>query len=618
MKNFFKKIATKIASKKPEEASAAEKRTVSNKPDAPAQGEIWQPGKGSTPAPAGKPAGHEPRAKKEQADREPRPRRPRRSSPKPDSTAGQGDRENPAKSEQDKSERQEPSRDSRRQSGQNRSSQGRRGKPDSSRRDDARPSRPSGRRERPSQPTESSDPIAPPSRPELNYNPDAFPVEPQEGKTRFQDLDLCDELMMAIQDLKFTYCTPIQAESLPFALQGKDVTGKAQTGTGKTAAFLIACYNRFMRNPIEGKRVPGSPRALIIAPTRELVIQIEKDALDLGKYCPPNVVAVYGGTGFNQQMERLQKSVIDIVVATPGRLLQFNRDRVINLKQVEVLVLDEADRMLDMGFIPDVRTIIRALPPVSRRQNFFYSATINQTVISLAREWTNDPVKVEVEPEQVAVDTVEQKVFTVSTRDKTSLLYNLIAQQKLERLLVFVNRRDRCERVYETLKHNDIDCDVLSGAIPQNKRSRILEDFRAGKLKVLIATDVAGRGLHIDGLNYVVNYDIPYNAEEYVHRIGRTGRAGMEGTSFTFACEEESFGLMDIEEYIGKSLKCEQPPEEWLARPPNGFGRRAPRQPSANQGGNRGSGNRGRSNRGRSSQGRGGQSRGPRKPPASS
>ncbi len=381
--------------------------------------------------------------------------------------------------------------------------------------------------------------------------------------------------MHAVYDLGFTYCTPIQAEILPHVLEGDDATGKAQTGTGKSAAFLTAILTRLSRTATAGEGVAGTPRALILAPTRELVAQIEKDALGLAKYLPFRIVSVFGGMDYDKQRRQLADEPVDVVVATPGRLLDFMRQRVVDLSKVEILVIDEADRMLDMGFIPDVRHIIHCTPDKSQRQTLFFSATLTDDVTRLASQWTRKPITVEIEPEQVAVDTVDQQVYMLTTDQKFTLLFNLITTQQLERVMVFCNRRDETRRLYERLRSHEISCAILSGDVSQDKRMRTLENFRAGKVKVLVATDVAGRGIHIEGVSHVVNYHLPIDPEDYVHRIGRTGRAGATGISVSFADEAESFYLPEIEEFIGRKLTCVFPPEELLTEPP------APQRPTA-------------------------------------
>ena len=402
----------------------------------------------------------------------------------------------------------------------------------------------------------------------VEWEPAQFDVPPMEGKTRFQDLDLPLQVLHAIADLEFQYCTPIQAEILPSTLGGRDAGGRAQTGTGKTAAFLITVITRLLRDNHPSDRQARSPRVLILAPTRELVLQIAAEANALAKHTDLSVVSVFGGMDYEKQRRQLSHRKIDIVVATPGRLLDFSRHKDIILKHVEVLIIDEADRMLDMGFIPDVRKIIYQTPQKSKRQTLLFSATLTPEVTRLSSQWTRDPLMVEIEPEQVAVDSVEQLVYIVTTEEKYALLYNIIMRQKLDRVIVFCNRKDETRRLSDLFTRHNINCAVLSGDVRQSKRIRTLEDFKAGKIRMLVATDVAGRGIHIEGMDHVINYTLPRDPEDYVHRIGRTGRAGAEGTSISFADEEDSFFIPAIEELIGQKLPCTHPQEDWLTPPP--------------------------------------------------
>ncbi len=395
-----------------------------------------------------------------------------------------------------------------------------------------------------------------------------FPVDAVEGKTRFQDMEIASEIMHAVADLGFKYCTPIQAQVLPHTLKGRDAFGKAQTGTGKTAAFLITMLNHFMIKPGRADRKPGTPRALILAPTRELVIQIHKDATALMPYTGLAVAAVFGGMDYEKQKRQLRGQIIDIVAATPGRLLDFKKRGDLDLSEVEVLVIDEADRMLDMGFIPDVRTIVHSTPNKDRRQTLFFSATLTPEVQRLATQWTRDPVSIEIEPEQVATDTVDQILYIVTADEKFALLYNILKRENAQRVIVFVNRRDHAEHLLARLSAYHINGALLSGAVPQEKRLRVLEMFREGKVQVLVATDVAGRGIHVDGVSHVINFNLPFDAEDYVHRIGRTGRAGKLGTSISFACEDDSFYIPAIEKYLGMTLTCSHPEDSWLVLPP--------------------------------------------------
>ncbi len=397
------------------------------------------------------------------------------------------------------------------------------------------------------------------------WSVEQFQVEEKEGETRFHDLGLRDELMHGVADLGFQYSSPIQAQVLPHTLQGHDAIGKAQTGTGKTAAFLITIFNDQLCHPTEGERFVGEPRALVIAPTRELVMQIAADAADLGKHTGLQVATLIGGMDYQKQLNRLQRDVIDLVVATPGRLLDFMGRRDLFLDHVEVLVLDEADRMLDMGFIPQVKRIVRACPRKESRQTLLFSATFTQDIINLSQQWTYEPVTVEIEPDSVATDTVDQKIYMVSSEQRFRVLNNLVRSDDCSSVIVFANRRDQVRRLHERLRKAGVKCGVLSGEIPQAKRTRTLEQFKNGEITVLVATDVAGRGIHVDGISHVVNYNLPEDPEDYVHRIGRTGRAGATGTSISFASEDDAFLLPDLEALLGAPLECTHPPAELLA-----------------------------------------------------
>ena len=403
------------------------------------------------------------------------------------------------------------------------------------------------------------------------WDREKFQVEPVEGKARFHDFALPDAIMHAIADLGFLYCTPVQAKALPVTLQGKDLVGRANTGTGKSAVFLISIFSRLLAEEIKDTR-NGRPRALIIAPTRELVVQITRDGRDLAKYTPLRIVAVFGGVDYRSQMQDLKEKQCDVVVATPGRLLDYLGKNVLSLDDCGIMVIDEADRMLDMGFIPDVRRIVQRTREGARRQTMLFSATVTEEVRRLASQWCKDPVQVEIEPEQVTVESIDQIVYLVTTAEKYDVLYNLVKQKSGERILVFTNQKNEARKLSERLKRNGLNCDLLTGDVPQQQRTKRLEDFRAGKILVLVATDVAGRGIHIEGISHVVNYTLPYEPEDYVHRIGRTGRAGAAGISISFACEEGSFYLPQIEEFIGRKLECIVPDEALLTPAPKGVG----------------------------------------------
>lgn len=383
----------------------------------------------------------------------------------------------------------------------------------------------------------------------------------------FVSFELPSELLRAIEELQFHTCTPVQAEVLPHALDGADIVSQAQTGTGKTAAFLITLIAYHLENPEIEPRPKGTPFGLIVAPTRELALQISKDAKDLAKYTDISIIALMGGIDYEKQ-KRQCRGAVDILVATPGRLLDFCRSSVVDLRRIETLVIDEADRMLSMGFIPDIKAIIRQTPRKEQRQTLLFSATLSEDIRRLAAQWTQDPVKIEIEPEQLAVQTVTQYVYLVSHEQKYSLLYNLITSQQLNRVLVFVNRRDQARQLEDRLHRNGINSGLLTGDVPQRKRLKTLEDFKSGNIHILVATDVAGRGIHIEDISHVINYNLPEDSEDYVHRIGRTGRAGAEGISISLACETDAFQIPDIEELLGSSLQHVQPAEELLVPAP--------------------------------------------------
>jgi ATP-dependent RNA helicase RhlB len=397
-----------------------------------------------------------------------------------------------------------------------------------------------------------------------SWSPSEFVVEAVDDKTRFHDLDLQDSLLRGVAELGFQYCSPIQAKILPHTLQGHDAIGKAQTGTGKTAAFLITIFNDLLCNPPEGERYSAEPRAVIIAPTRELVMQIAADAEDLGKFTGLQTVTMIGGADYQKQLAKVQSRVVDLVVATPGRLIDFMQRRDLFLDRVETLVLDEADRMLDMGFIPQVKRIVRATPRKEDRQTLLFSATFTQDILNLAQQWTFEPVTVEIEPERVATATVDQRVYLVTSHERLKVLLKVLRSPEAVSTIVFANRRDQVRSLHEKLRKAGISCGILSGEITQARRTKTLADFKSGKIAVLVATDVAGRGIHVDGVSHVVNYNLPEDPEDYVHRIGRTGRAGATGISISFASEDDAFLLPDIETLLGERLKCVSPPADLL------------------------------------------------------
>ena len=415
------------------------------------------------------------------------------------------------------------------------------------------------------------------------------------SELRFSELNLDQRLLDAISKIGFEYCTPIQAETLPWTLACEDLIGQAQTGTGKTAAFLITAIQTLLETPIDEKdRCASEPRVLALAPTRELAMQIAKDAEQLCHFTGHNVVTVVGGMNYDKQRDQLQNEIVDVLVATPGRLIDFLGSQDVFLDQLDILILDEADRMLDMGFIPDVKRIIRKCTPKEDRQTLLFSATFNQDVLNLASMWTRDAEFVEIEPEQKTAERVEQTVYLVSDDDKLQVLTNYLKRPEVEKAIVFANRRDQCRDLEEDLKNQGVKVSLMSGEIAQNKRLKTLDQFKKGEIQVLVATDVAGRGIHVTGVTHVFNYNLPDNAEDYVHRIGRTGRAGSTGVSVSFAGEDDAFALPAIESYISQKLKTEVP-EESLMTPlekpaiqrKRGGRRNAGGRPPGNRGGSR-------------------------------
>lgn len=369
------------------------------------------------------------------------------------------------------------------------------------------------------------------------------------SELKFAELPLSGGLEAGIADCGFTRCTPIQSATLPMALEGRDVAGQAQTGTGKTAAYLIAMFHHLEhRKALEAKQ-PG-PRALILAPTRELAVQIHHDATALGKHLPFQLGLAYGGTDYEKQRRQIQAGV-DVLIGTPGRIIDYFKQHVFGLAKIQVLVLDEADRMFDLGFIRDIRYVLRRLPKRERRLNLLFSATLSHRVLELAYEHMNEPELVRIEPEKVTVDSVRQRIYFPANDEKMPLLIMLLQQMKATRTMVFVNTKREAERLGAHLAQNGIDAEAISGDVPQRKRLRMLRDFQSGRLPVLIGTDVASRGLHVPGVSHVFNYDLPQDPEDYVHRVGRTARAGATGDAISFGCEDYVTSLPDIEAYIG-------------------------------------------------------------------
>jgi len=405
--------------------------------------------------------------------------------------------------------------------------------------------------------------------------------------TRFSNLELSDSILRGLKDAGFDHCTPIQDKTLPLSLRGKDVAGQAQTGTGKTATFLLATF-QYLINDLEEPEVeeldedaeqepvaakpkpaikpakPNNPRALILAPTRELAIQIHKDALLLGKHLNLKFALIYGGTDYQKQLDSI-KSNVDIIIGTPGRVIDFYRQNAFTLDHVKVTVMDEADRMFDLGFIKDIRYLLRRMPPPEKRLNLLFSATLSYKVTELAYEHMNNPVLVKIESEEVTSKAIEQSAYCPSNEQKMPLLIGILNQYQPQRSIVFVNTKRIAEQLNDTLNANGFKTAALSGDVAQDKRQRILNDFQENKITLLIATDVAARGLHIADVSHVFNYDLPQDVEDYVHRIGRTARFGASGEAISFICEEYAYSMPDIEEFIAQKIPVKTIPKELLA-----------------------------------------------------
>ncbi|HTQ37070.1 MAG TPA: DEAD/DEAH box helicase [Steroidobacteraceae bacterium] len=398
-----------------------------------------------------------------------------------------------------------------------------------------------------STPPVAADAIAPP-RPAADRRSQVAPDGPL-----YSSFELAPAVMQGIRDAGFERCTPIQAQTLPFALAGRDVAGQAQTGTGKTAAFLVSMFQTLLSRAPAQQHPKASIRGIVIAPTRELAVQIHNDAQVLGRHTGLKLACVFGGVDYEKQRRQFDHGA-DILIGTPGRIIDYFKQHVFELRHVQVCVLDEADRMFDLGFIADIRYMLRKMPPPDQRQSMLFSATLSQRVLELAYEHMNNPEQIAIEPDRVTADKVRQQIYFPAMEEKIPLLIGLLRQAKAERTMVFVNTRRQADRLEEVLRANHINAQALSGDVPQNKRLRYLKDFHSGALSVLIATDVASRGLHIPDVSHVFNYDLPQDRADYVHRIGRTARAGAEGDAISFACEDYAICLPEIEDYIGHQI----------------------------------------------------------------
>ena len=380
-------------------------------------------------------------------------------------------------------------------------------------------------------------------------------------QTEFESLNLPEPVIEGIRKVGFENMTPIQKASLPLALEGKDLCGQAQTGTGKTAAFLIALFSK-LHDKIDRDRV--EPMALILAPTRELAIQIHREGQALGEFTGLRMLAVYGGEGYVRQ-ERKLRAGVDIVVGTPGRLIDYTRRRVLNLNHIQFLVIDEADRLFDMGFWDELRDIFRFLPTAKNRQSMLFSATLDSRTKRIASASMNRPVDVVVNPETVTAEGIDQTVYHVGREEKFRLLLGIVQREEIPKGLIFANRKVVAEWIVKKLKQHGIDSSLLTGDLRQSTRTKVLDKFKDGQIPLLVASDVASRGLHIDDVTHIINFDVPQDPEDYVHRIGRTARAGKQGKAYTLACDEYCYSLPDIEKLLGQSLPYQVPYEEELA-----------------------------------------------------
>ena len=368
---------------------------------------------------------------------------------------------------------------------------------------------------------------------------------------KFEEFNLHEALMNGIRDAGFEEAMPVQEAAFAHTLKRKDLFVQSQTGSGKTAAFLVPIFQIMLENP------DRKMRALIVAPTRELASQIEKEAKLLGKHLPFSTGVFYGGVGYTHQ-EKLLKQGVDIIIGTPGRLIDFNQMGKLEFGDVNILVIDEADRLFDMGFLPDLKKIIRKMPPKNERQTMLFSATLDYEVRRIAYEYMNEPEQIELSPDNMTVDTVVQKLYHVGSHEKMRLLLGILKNENPNNAIIFTNTKRAAHEVAKRLEKNGIVCEYIIGDLPQSKRLQIIDSIKSGQLKFLVATDVASRGLHVNDLELVINYDLPENTESYVHRIGRTARVGKEGRAITLVCEKYVYGLEAIEAYTKMKI-----PVEW-------------------------------------------------------
>ena len=400
----------------------------------------------------------------------------------------------------------------------------------------------------------------------------------------FSELHLDERIMLGIKDAGFTQCTPVQASTFRHSLAGKDVCAQSQTGTGKTAAFLVTIFQNLLNNKAK--------KAMIIVPTRELAVQVENDAHLLGAHLDFTVACIYGGVGYSLQEKQL-KAGAEIIVGTPGRMLDLHQSRKLSFKDVDILVIDEADRLFDMGFMPDLKRMLKAMPPAHKRQTMLFSATLSFLVKELAWRFMNEPEEVEIAPDRLLVETVTQELYHVGNHEKMPLLLGLLSRENPDNCLIFTNMKHTAETVAKRLRTNGITCEYITGDLNQKERSRIIDGLKDGQIRILVATNVASRGLHVDNLDLVVNYDLPEDCEDYVHRIGRTARAGREGKAISLACEDYIYCLEAIEKYLGMKIPVVWAEEDLLVEDKSKARRSRP-----GQGRGRGQGGDGRDGRG--------------------
>ena len=378
-------------------------------------------------------------------------------------------------------------------------------------------------------------------------------------QTKFEEFNLPGEVLSGLSDAGFIYCTPIQAQTLPVLLTGRDVAGQAQTGTGKTAAFLVTVITRLLSMNAESR---GLPSAIIIAPTRELSRQIYEEARILARHTGLSLTQIVGGVDYVKQAENLRRGT-DIIICTPGRIIDYYKQGIFKTEGIKALVIDEADRLLDLGFAKDMRYLLRKLPPYEKRQSMLFSATLSYRVMELTYEYMNLPEFIAVTPETVTVEGIEQELYHVGSDQKVSLLLGLLKREDWSRALIFVNTKVGVERLTHRLKGNGWPAEGITGDLPQRKRFRLMEQFKKGELKILVATDVASRGIHVEDISHVINYDLPQDSENYIHRIGRTARAGKSGRALSLACERYVFHLESLEEWLGYKIPVVWPEDDW-------------------------------------------------------